>query len=472
MRTRIGDPRLLVAPVGFALLAVALSIAAWSTFGGTLPLQPKSYRFSVVVPQAQNLQPGAAVRSAGVDIGRVVGVEPSGPRARIIAQLQPSYAPLRSSARVMVRAKSLLGEAYLQVSLGDRRSPAVKEGGELSPRNVIPSQRLDDVLATFQPSTRGDMRRLVGTFSRAVQGRRLDLSAASAEAAPAARGLADLAEVAARQTGDLHRLIRNGGEVLAEVGARQGSVRALVTEGNALLDVTARRRERLGEIIAAAPSFLAAVKHASDVVTAAAPELSDAVDALAPAAPLLTPALTSVDGILPDTRALMADLPRPLRAAERGIPSLQRMLTVLGPVFGKVWPALREAVPIVQFAAEDPSFLIATAANLASATNAYVAGPGGTRQRYVRAVPMIWNEMAAGFEKPLPTSRQNQYPKPGSLAKIGKAPFEAWSCSNLHNEQTIPVIPPGTGAPPCRVQGPWNFRGKSAYYPRLERAAP
>lgn len=471
MRSRL-QPRLVLAPVGFALLAVVLAMAAWSSFGGALPLGADDYTVSVTVPQADNLQTGAAVRSAGVDVGRVVDVERDGRVVRVELAIDGEYAPLRRDARVAVRAKSLIGEAYVQLTLGTGSADAVADRGDLPLAASISTRRLDDVLATFDPRTRGSVRRFVSGLQTAVEDRGIDLSATLGEAQPAALESADLAELVDRQRGALRRLIRDGGAVLNDAGEREGAVRELVRQGNAVLGVTARRSAAVTAIARRLPGFLDELEGASDEVTRAAPDLLATVRALEPVVPRLDPGLGSLQAVLPPARALFADLPPTLTSVRRGAPALTRLLRSLRPALDGLYPALREIIPAVEFAAEDPTFLTATAANLASAANTYVPGPNGSKQRYVRAVPMLWNEIVAGLEQPLPTSRQNQYPRPGSLSTIGRETPRSWSCDHVDNPPAIPVVPPGTGAPPCVTQGPYAYRGRTAYYPRLERAAP
>ncbi|WP_372792301.1 MlaD family protein, partial [Paraconexibacter sp.] len=256
MRTRF-DARAVIAPLAFAFFAVVLSMFAWLNFDGSLPMQAQKYRVGFVVPQAGNLQVGASVRSAGVEIGRVVDVERVRPRgARITAELEGSVVPLRADARVAVRAKSLLGEPYLQVHLGTRNAPAVPEDGELPITAAVGTQQLDDVLSTFDPATRAGVRRLVEGFSKAVAGRGTNISGALGQARPAATGTADLAEIVDRQRGSLRRLIRSGGAVLDEAGAREGAIQGMVTEGDRLFAVTGRRTEQITRIVRALPGFL------------------------------------------------------------------------------------------------------------------------------------------------------------------------------------------------------------------------
>ena len=69
--------RILVA-VGFTLSCFALLLFLWTTFGGPIPLAPKSYRFTADFPEAITLSKEADVRIGGVSVGKVkdIGLPP------------------------------------------------------------------------------------------------------------------------------------------------------------------------------------------------------------------------------------------------------------------------------------------------------------------------------------------------------------------------------------------------------------
>jgi ABC-type transporter Mla subunit MlaD len=56
---------------GFALSCFGLLLFLWLAFGGTIPLQPKGYRFNVAFKEAGTLSPEADVRISGVSVGKV-----------------------------------------------------------------------------------------------------------------------------------------------------------------------------------------------------------------------------------------------------------------------------------------------------------------------------------------------------------------------------------------------------------------
>src|SRR5436305_12650254 len=117
--------RLLVMVV-FALSCFGLLLFLWLSFGGAIPLQPAGYRFRVAFPEATQLGLESDVRVAGVSVGKVRSKEldPNGGRRTIATiELDRRFAPVRTTARAILRQKTLLGETYVELTRGSRGSP-------------------------------------------------------------------------------------------------------------------------------------------------------------------------------------------------------------------------------------------------------------------------------------------------------------------------------------------------------------
>src|SRR3954447_8336780 len=98
--------------VTFALSCFGLLLFLWVSFGGTIPLKPKGYRFDAAFPKAVQLGVEADVREAGVSIGHVVAkrVAPDGSRTLATIELDRAAAPIHRDARVILRTKTVGGE--------------------------------------------------------------------------------------------------------------------------------------------------------------------------------------------------------------------------------------------------------------------------------------------------------------------------------------------------------------------------
>lgn len=470
METRTPTLRQLLLPIGFALFCAVLALVVWRSFGGTVPLEPREYRITASFPQASNLFAQADVRAAGVDIGRVTRVHRRGRRVDVEMAIDPRIAPLRQGARAIVRTKTLLGETFVEVAPGSRRAPLIEDGGRLPAGSVRAAQRLDDVLETFAPGTRRDLRELIAGSARAFAGRAGSLNGAAAQLAPAVGGVGAVLHRVRRQEDGLRRLVAGSGDVLAAVGERDGEIRAAIRATDQVLAVTDRRRAELGATIEALPPFLRQLRRTADDLAGAAPDVRRASAALRRAAPALPAALTAVVRDGPAFERLFRELAPVLRTGRRSLPALDETASAARSALPVADVAIRQLVPVLRLLEANRSSVHGVLANVGQIQNGTMAGPGNRVIHYGNGLPTIWNEIVGGWVKRLPTNRLNPYPKPESLRDIASGGLKAYDCRNTGNPLYLPPI--GPGAPPCVEQGPWTFDGVRAYFPRLREQPP
>lgn len=469
MDTRTPHWRQVVLPAGFALACIIVTIGLYTAFGGSTPFAAEGYRVSLPLPDATNLVPGSGVQIAGVKIGRVVSVSRAGNGATVTIELQSRFAPLRSGATAIARTKTLLGEGYIELAPGPRTAPAIRDGGRLSAAHVEPEVQLDQFLQTFDAATRARLRQAFIGLAAATRGRAQALNDVLGELAPLTTSLDRTLQTVQAQQADLRRVVAGAGEVLGTIGEESGAARAAVRSGNALLDATARERTGISRTIGALAPFLDQLRTTSNAVTAASPKLDSAVGALLPAAPLLAPALRNVEIAAPQFRGLFAGLPPVLRTGSSALPALTGIVQAARAGFKQFYPTSRELIPFLALLALNRN-IVDILANVASVTGGSFVGPDGRVVGTAPGVVSVWNETVSGWAHKLPTNRQNPYPKPpDALLETGtQGVLDAYDCRNVHNPLWLP--PTGTGAPPCILQGPWKFDGRSAYYPRLTLA--
>ena len=124
----------IIAMVVFTLSCFGLLLFLWLAFGGPIPLKPQGYRLKVASAQeAATLAVEADVRMAGVNVGKVKTKELDKDAARTIVEMEikPQYAPIPKNARVIQRQKTLLGETYVEVSVGDKSTGDLEDGSTL-----------------------------------------------------------------------------------------------------------------------------------------------------------------------------------------------------------------------------------------------------------------------------------------------------------------------------------------------------
>src|SRR5918998_3068207 len=133
--------------VFFALSCFGLLMFLWLAFGGPTPLKPKGYQFKIAFDEVSQLATQSDVRVAGVEIGKVVKVDRSAGGDDVIATLEidRKYAPVSADARAQIRNKTILGQTYVELTLGSKTGPRVPDGGVLDKRNLGDLVTLDEI---------------------------------------------------------------------------------------------------------------------------------------------------------------------------------------------------------------------------------------------------------------------------------------------------------------------------------------
>ncbi len=454
----------------FALSVFGFTLFVWKSFGGSVPLEAKGYEVRMLFARdASNLVSNTEVRIAGVRVGRVVKIEPRGPRIEATVQLEPRYVPLPRDARAIVRTKTLLGETFIELTPGTKGGPVVEDGGALARENIQAAQGLDEVLGAFDAETRASLKGMLDDLAVALDDRGTDLNSTLGNAGPAVADLRRTLTVLDAERPALEALIRDSSTALEAISSRESDLQSLVTAGDDLLGATAQRNAELTETVRALPSFLREMRtfvtEVEDVAGDAAPTLRT----LRPVAPLVRPALDEASRLAPALSTTFRRLDPVITSARKGLPAVTSVVKEARPLLRALVPAGADLVPVLQMLEAYRQDSVDAAANVAAATNASVTGPDGQERRYLRVLPPIWSEGMLGFDHREPSNRYNPYPAPGGMAKLVQGGLEAFDCRNTENSSATIVL--GT-APPCVRQEPWEFQGDKRSFPQVERFAP
>lgn len=228
------------AGVGLLVLG-ALGLLAWMALQvGAISGPGEQVVVDVELPDAAGLSEGAVVSVAGVQVGRVQTLSVDFDRARARVALDVD-AQIRRDARWGVRARSLLGEKYLEIAPVSRDAPPLQDGDAVV---VAESQvEIDELVARMSPL-------LSAVDPEIVR----DAATALAEAVRADP------ERPARMLADAERLLKNAAdasedlpELVAEGRATLADVRRVTADARPLLAKLEGSAERLDQILAAVP---------------------------------------------------------------------------------------------------------------------------------------------------------------------------------------------------------------------------
>jgi hypothetical protein len=101
-------------------------------------------------------------------------------------------------------------------------------------------------------------------------------------------------------------------------------------------------------------------------------------------------------------------------------------------VSDRLVPATSELLPVVQLLSVVRNSVVAAFANVASVGQGSQPRPGFS-PHYLAATQLFWNEAIGGYQKRLPTNRQNPYPAPNSQLLIAHGGLHAYDCRNIDN---------------------------------------
>jgi phospholipid/cholesterol/gamma-HCH transport system substrate-binding protein len=491
--------------VAFALSCFGLLLFLWLAFGGSIPLQPRGWRFEAQFSEATQLAKEADVRISGVPVGKVKDVQlaRSG-RSTVTIELKRQYAPLPSNAHAILRQKTLLGETYVELTPGSPTAPRLKEGGMLPVGNVSPTVELDEIFRAFDAKTRQSFQIWMVSQAQAIRGQGQAVNDAFGTLSPLAQDANQLLQILLSQQAAVQKLVANTGEVFTALSERGGQLSSLISNANQVFQTTANRNAELQQTFVALPTFEKESRLTLQALTAFAQNSNQVVTDTRRAAPALSATLVQLSALAPDLESFFVNLNPLITSSRTGLPALRSFLRELPPVLGQLDPFLRQLIPIFGGLAFYKADLNAFFANSAAATQASVPA-GGKLLHYLRTTNPLNPENLAVQNHRLATNRPNPYTMPNSFLNLGSGlPFyETRQCGGSNLVQ--PLAPTAVGgiitpqlnqmvnrflfggattgsqvpAPPCKLQGDYPAQGQippgqpsSTHYPQVWAAGP
>ena len=456
----------------FTLSCVGLIIFVWTEFGGTIPFAAQGYRVNVVFTDTSLLVPGADVRIAGVNVGKVTTVTHNGISSIATIDLQQRYAPIPADTRAILRQKTLLGEAFIQLSTGSSGAPKLPDGGTLSPGRVAHTQALDQVLGSFNTQTQQNLQNfLYGTYAT-LAGQGANLNAAVGNLDPTLEELNAVVNVLNSQQAEVQSLISNTATALGTVGSRGAQLESLIRSGDQVLSATASRNAALTATVNALPPFLSQLRTTLSTVNTTLGLANPTLVALRPVAPLLRPALSNVVTLSTPAVKLLHQTPGLLDDATRALPAITRFVTAFKPAVDSLVPAEQQVIPMMNFIGLNSTEVTSAMANLGADLEATAPTVTGGDAHYLRAGLTLNPESLFGLPQRPPSNRHNPYPAPGELAQIANGTLEASDCRNTSNASLTTIVTSvlGSNTTPCKVQPGFTYGGLTRYYPHVTAA--
>ena len=456
----------------FALSCFGLLLFLWISFGGSVPLQPKGYRVQVSFAEAPQLGIEAEVQVAGITIGKVreKRLDPAGNRTLATLELDPKYAPLASDARAQLRAKSLLGETYVEMTLGSPDAAPVPDGGRLENRQIGETVQLDEILDALDPLTRKAFQTWQRDLAVSLDGRGRDLNDALGNLPGFVTAGGDLLDVLDRRKDALGGFVKNTGVVFGALTEKEDQLSALLTNSDTVFTAIQRERESFADLWQIFPTFLDESRATSVRLERFARDTRPLVRELTPALEDLGPTLISVRDLAPDLQRLYRNLDPLLTASRKSLPASRELFDGVRPLLGQVGPFLGQLNPLLDWVGQHQYTLSDIFANLGVATAARTGSAvPGAPGHYLRQFGPQGAETVATHPNRLSSNRGNAYINPLSLVGAEGAKkliIASFDCKNSGGEKDNQSGTPPT--PACREQPPYPASGKAGRFPQID----
>lgn len=430
----------------FVAASLGFFLFLWKSFGGSSPFEAKPYRVAVSFPESAQLVPGADVRIAGISVGRVGDLKSNKSSGQSDAELEidSRFAPLPTTTKATLRAKTLLGETFVELVPGAERAKYLSDGGSIPPAQVAPTVELDELLRTMTAETRSDLRDWIQSSAQGFNNRGFDLSVALGSLGPMLQNNQKLVKILRQNSSQVSTLVRSSGTVAGALTARSGQPRQLVSSASRVLNATGMQQQQLKEFLNAFPDFQRNAKQTVASLSTLADVATPVVSGLTPAASDLAAVSANLKQVSPLLQKTFASTSNVIDASKQGLPASAKLIHDLDPLLVSLDSMLSELNPahrfINQYLPEMRGAILNTPAAIA---NQYVTESGQTAN-FLRAASPFGVESVNIWTRRSPASRVAMYQQPGAFNTVPwqMPQFETRHCDGTN--QKLPIS--GEGA--------------------------
>ena len=242
------------------------------------------YTVHAVFADADGIPTAADVRVSGVQVGKVTAVshDPKHPGVSVVTlQISsPNAVPVYSNGFAKVRPKTLLGEKYVDLTVGDRASgEAIQAGGYLPEARTAKVVENDEIFNAFDAKTREQQKQVLQDLDKATTGRAGDIQALLPQLTQIVQDLNPLAKVYEKDNPQVDNIFVNFNTVMRTLADEHEQLASLLSNGSAALKAISDRNDAL---VATLQEFS---NVASEFNAAMAPTVNEQRSSLAKLAP-------------------------------------------------------------------------------------------------------------------------------------------------------------------------------------------
>ncbi|WP_354700221.1 hypothetical protein DSM112329_00486 [Paraconexibacter sp. AEG42_29] len=331
MRKRRRDPAGRLARAGVITIAATI-LLAWLTLNSPNGVPGTKHRTAtVVLGDVGSLRAHNDVRTAGVLIGQVKTIEPSGTRAKVTLRLSAAAGMIPEDSTAAVRSAGLLGQRYLQLIRGTS-SRELPDGGTLRPASRSITLGVPDVLETFDAATRGGLGHSVRGLGTGVLGEGQHINDAIKAGPQAAADFRTTADAVLDSNANASLLAPRLNSAAAALDASRGQIATLLSPTDHALRPLAEERVAVGRALDLAPATLTAARPGLAAAYRLAGTVHRLADTAAQTLPKAPTALRATTVLLRDARAPLRDAAPLVEQARATVPKALHLTEAIDPV--------------------------------------------------------------------------------------------------------------------------------------------
>jgi virulence factor Mce-like protein len=283
---------------GFAVMCLSAIEFLAVNIGQPVPFS-SSYTVHAVFSDADGIPTAADVRVSGVDVGKVaeIGHDSRYPGETLVTlEIADAHAvPVYSDGYAQVRPKTLLGEKYIDLSIGGgAAAEPIASGGFMPVSRTAKDVSNDEIFNAFDQTTRAQQQQVLDALDTATQGRAGDIHNILPQLQTVVANLDPLARVYEQDRPEVDSIFVQLNTILTTVADEHDQLAGLLANGSSVLGVIAQKDQAL------LTTLNEAGKVSSELNSATAGTIAQQQEAIQALYPALSPDCT---GSFPRTQS-------------------------------------------------------------------------------------------------------------------------------------------------------------------------
>lgn len=237
--------------------------------GMPVPFVHQGWILKARFSHAEGLVPQSDVYEAGVHVGKVLSIQPSGQDALVTMQMDPGVF-VRRDVRAYVQPKTSIGDTYVGlVRTPGSSAPQAPSGYVIPLAHTGQAVQLDHILNTMDAPTRAAMSQSLQQLGVAVSGRSADIHTTIPQVNQLLSNLQPIVQVADARQHDINSILLNLAVIMRTLAQEQQQVGQLVSNGNTAMGAIAGRDKALGGTVAQGDQLMKSLQQILNGLTPA-----------------------------------------------------------------------------------------------------------------------------------------------------------------------------------------------------------